>query len=176
MPDPDHSAEVERIIGDLWRYYDEHAAEARQHETLRATVTGTLGGFAAALVGFAGVGGLEAADAPAGALLILFGLLGAPLSLKHYERNRFHTEVMGAVRAEIATLRADPSHKPRSPGQVRTSAKCKHNEQFSLRRKRTDKPASWLVRVSLWHLWTGFPIAIAIVGVVIVIASLSSGQ
>jgi hypothetical protein len=169
------------VIGDLWRYYDEHAAQARQHETLRATVTGALGGFAVALVGFAGVGGLEAADAPAGVLLIVFGLLGAPLSLKHYERNRFHTEVMGSVRKEIATLRANPKHGPVSTGVLRERAKTKHNQEFSLRGRGTDemekpRPASPLVRIRLWPIWAAFPIAIAVVGVVILIASLISGK
>lgn len=33
----------------LWRYYDEQATQAGQHEKLRATVTGRLTGMAAAV-------------------------------------------------------------------------------------------------------------------------------
>ena len=174
---------MDPAIDDLWRFYDEHADQARQHETLRATVTSILAGFSAALVGFAGVGGLERADAPAGALLIVFGLLGAPLSLKHYERNRFHTTVMGTVRSEIQTLRANPRHRPTSPGALRQRAEHKHEGEFSLRRRArrssTPKPerlAPWLVRVRLAHLWAALPLAIAVVGVVVLIAALSSNK
>jgi len=188
MHGPDESAQAEGAISDLWRFYDEHAAQARQHETLRATVTSTLGAFAAALVGFAGVGGLERADAPAGALLIVFGLLGAPLSLKHYERNRFHTKVMSTVRDEIATLRGNPGHAA-STHQLRKRAKKEHQQEFSLRQTRAEKtkqlpplqskttqPVSWVVRVNLWQLWAALPLAITVVGVVILIASLSSDK
>ena len=173
------SGQVDPAIDDLWRYYDEHAAQARQHETLRATVTSILAGFSAALVGFAGVGGLERADAPAGVLLIVFGLLGALLSLKHYERNRFHTTVMGTVRGEIETLRANPKHRPTSPGALRQGAEQKHEDEFSLRRRkagRSERLAPWLVRVRLAQLWAALPLAIAVVGVVVLIAALLSNQ
>jgi hypothetical protein len=29
-------------VGNLWRFYEEHASQARQHENLRATVTSIL--------------------------------------------------------------------------------------------------------------------------------------
>ena len=166
----DEPVELEGVIGDLWRFYEEHAAQARQHENLRATVTSILAAFAAALVGLASVDGLDRDDGAAAALVIVIGLLGAPISLKHYERNRFHTKVMGTVRDEIALTRANPDHSPASPGDLRERAEKKHNEKFSLRGEK--KTAHWLVRVHLWWFWLALPLAIAAVGVVLLIVSL----
>jgi len=92
------------MIDDLWHYYDEHATQARQHENMRATVTSTLAGIAAAVVGLAGVGGLTVADLPAGLVVIVLSGLGVALSIKHYERNRFHTKVLSEVRQEIQRI------------------------------------------------------------------------
>lgn len=167
------SSRVDRAIRELWHFYDEHAAQARQHEDLRASVTSTLGGFAAALVGFAGIGGLHPSDVPAGLLVMVFGVLGAGLSLKHYERNRFHVRVMGAVRDEIFMIEADPEHTPRSTQEVRGAAEADHRTDFKLRRKATveEKRASWLVRASLARLWAALPLAVAAVGAAIVVVS-----
>jgi hypothetical protein len=166
-------SQVGRAVNDLWRFYEEHAAQARQHEDLRASVTSTLGGFAAALVGFAGIGGLHPSDVPAGLLVMVFGLLGAVLSLKHYERNRLHVRVMGAVRDEISMIQAAPEHTPRSTQEVRTGAEADHGEHFTLRRKQSpeDEPASWLVRASLARLWAALPLAVAAAGAAIVVVA-----
>src|SRR4051794_17229166 len=93
----DQSQHVEAAIGSLWHFYDEHAVQARQHENLRATVTGTLAAIAAAVVGLAGVGGLTRADVPAGVVVVLLGVIGMGISLKHYERNRMHVKVLYEV-------------------------------------------------------------------------------
>ena len=92
-------------VADLWHFYDEHATQARQHETLRATVTGTLAAIAAAVVTSSGIGGLSMADIPAGFVLIVVGALGVALNVKHFERNRWHAEVMWTVQQEIERLR-----------------------------------------------------------------------
>ena len=52
------SEDLAARVGDLWHFYDEHGAKARQHENLRATVSGTLTAIAAAVTALAGVGGL----------------------------------------------------------------------------------------------------------------------
>jgi hypothetical protein len=169
---PEQSSPVERAVDDLWRYYEEHAAQARQHEDLRATVTSILVGFAAALVGFAGIGGLEPSDAPAGVLIIVLGVLGALLSLKHYERNRFHVRVLGTVRGEITRLRSDPQRAPLSTETLRDQASEEHGKEFSLRR-RSMRQGSWLARMSLFQLWLALPLAVAAVGALIVGISLA---
>jgi hypothetical protein len=162
---------TEEVVRDLWHFYDEHAAQARQHEDLRASITSILAGFAAALVGFAGIGGLKPSDAPAGVLVILLGALGALLSLKHYERNRFHVQVMHEVRTEIERLQAHPDSKPSPPGTLRDEAKKKHAERFKLRRQKREA-GTWLVRVHLFQLWAALPLAISAVGVVVVVVAL----
>jgi hypothetical protein len=165
---PSESPRNDQLVSDLWRFYDEHAAEARQHETLRATVTSILVGFAAALVGFASTGGLEPSDIPAGVLVIVIGVLGGLLSLKHYERNRLHTRILGAIRLEITELRKDPKRAFRSTGEIRDAAEKKHNEKFRLDRK---KGGSWLVRTRLFQLWIALDLLVAVVGAVIVVVS-----
>ena len=67
------SEDLAARVGDLWHFYDEHGAQARQHENLRATVSGTLAAIAAAVTALAGVGGLTAADVPAGLVIIIIG-------------------------------------------------------------------------------------------------------
>lgn len=164
--------QTDDALRDLWHYYDEHAAQARQHEDLRASVTSIMAGFAAALVGFAGIGGLRSSDTPAGVLVILIGALGALLSLKHYERNRFHVRVLGEVRKEITRLRAHPDSKPLSTSTLRQNATTEHVKEFRLRRTE-PKLGTWLVRTSLFQLWVALPLAIAADGVVVVVLALS---
>ena len=149
-------------VADLWHFYTEHAAQARQHETLRATVASILGAFAAALVGFTGVGGLHRSDVPAGVMVFVIGLLGALLSLKHYERNRFHTSVLGAVRREIESARGRSAVA--SLGSLRDKAKPKPQGPF----------ARWIIDIHLYQLWVGLNLAVAAVGVVIVVISATS--
>ena len=186
---PDQSSQAEQAVSDLWRFYDEHAAQARQHENLRATVTSILTAFAAALVGFASSGGLHRSDAPAGALVIVLGVLGALLSLKHYERNRFHVRVMGAVRKEVTRLRRDPARVPQTTKALRDGAEEKHKREFfrpktceegkERSEEREDDPeeesekGSWLVRLSLYQLWAALDLAVAAVGAIIVAISLA---
>jgi hypothetical protein len=169
VAEPQKSSELDRVVSDLWRFYDEHAAQARQHETLRATVTSILTGFAAALVGFAGIGGLEPSDVPAGVFVVLIGVLGALLSLKHYERNRFHVQVLAAVRREIDRLRPTPERVAASTGDLRKVATGEHKAEFSQK----VKYGSLLVQLSLFQLWVALHLAIAAVGAVIVAVSLA---
>ena len=72
----DESAERSAAAADLWRFYEEHATQARQHENMRATVTSTLAAIAAAVIGLAGVGGLSTADVPAGLAVVVLSSLG----------------------------------------------------------------------------------------------------
>jgi hypothetical protein len=148
----------EESISDLWRYYDEHAAQARQHEALRATVTTLLAGFAATMVGIAAPGGFEHADILPGLLIIALGLLGALLSLKHYERNRFHVTVLEVTREKITDLRRDtaPDAARMSTQAIRDEATARHG-------------SSALVRARLYLLWLALPAVIVISGVVVVV-------
>jgi hypothetical protein len=83
--------------------YEEHAEEARQHETLRATATSLLVALIAGILAFAAT---DAAADPlkvwvSGSAICLLSLLGALLNQKHYERNRLHTDIMRGLRASL---------------------------------------------------------------------------
>lgn len=161
-------------VGNLWRYYEEHASQARQHENLRATVTSILSSIAAAAIALAGLGGLDGADIPSGIVVALLAVLGLGLSIKHYERNRMHTRIMGAVRDEITRLDQHPKADPRSTQAIRDDAEEEHNAGFRvLKRKGARKTNSRSVwpRIRLHLLWLGLPLAIGIVGVLVLVLS-----
>jgi hypothetical protein len=144
----------------LWRFYEEQAAQVRQHEDLRATVSSTLAAICAAVVALAGVGGLNRADVPAGLVVVLLSALGVALSLKHYERNRFHAKIMGTTRNEIdRVLYADPSVD--ATRDLRADATRKHAGDYP----RTSK-------LRLHLLWLGLPIGVGLIGVMVIVLAL----
>ncbi len=181
MPEnvPIDRQDVESSISDLWRYYDEHAAQARQHETLRATVTSILAGFAATVVGIVTGHGLTRQDILPGALIVALGVIGGALSLKHYERNRFHTTMLGVIRDEITRLRTTPlDATPLSTHALRRKGTKKHEAEFGRRKAEKtarnqpdDKRPSALVRARLFVLWLALPLTIVLAGVIVVIVA-----
>jgi hypothetical protein len=162
---------TDQTIPGLWKFYEEHASQARQHENLRATATTILSGIAAAVVGLAGLGGLDRADVPAGLVVVLLALLGVGLSLKHYERNRLHTDILAAVRDEITRLDQDDAATPHSTQQIRGEAEESHNANFTVLKgsMRQGNFASPWTKVRLHLLWLGLPIAVGVVGALLVI-------
>ena len=176
----DLQRQAELTVSDLWRFYDEHAAQARQHETLRSSVTATLSGVAAAVVGFAGVNGIERADLLPGATVILLGVLGIALSIKHYERNQFHVAVLSETRKDIDSARAQTTFKPRLTRAIRKEAKEVHARKFTLRlglrtKAETNVPVDgqspW-VSVPLHLLWLLLPALVAVIGVIVCVLAL----
>lgn len=168
-------------VADLWRYYEEHAAQARQHENLRTSVTSTLAAIAAAVVGLAGVGGLSKADIPAGVVVIVLSTLGVALSIKHYERNRMHTEILGVVREQIDELRAESPITVKTTAELRTVGEDRNRQRFSVlprsKRKSIESsprgPSRWVDGVRLHILWMGLPIGIGLTGVAVIILSVA---
>ena len=176
-------------VADLWHFYDEHATQARQHETLRATVTGTLAAIAAAVVTLSGIGGLSMADIPAGAVLIVVGALGVALNVKHFERNRWHAEVMWTVQQEIERIRLWPERRARPMSELWEAAKVSHADKFTTRKRRRRNSRSrgghseremeysdireprW-VRMRLFALWVGLSVGIILVGLLVITLSI----
>ena len=147
-------------VDGLWRFYEEQAAQVRQHEDLRATVSSTLAAICAAVVALAGVGGLSRADVPAGLVVVLLSALGVALSLKHYERNRFHAKIMGTTRDEIdRVLYADASVE--ATQDLRTDAEEKHESKY-------PRSSGWRLHL----LWLGLPIGVGLIGVLVIVLSL----
>ncbi|MFC9506190.1 hypothetical protein [Streptomyces sp. NPDC057002] len=166
-------------VAGLWRYYEEHAAQARQHENLRATVTSTLAAIAAAVVGLAGVGGLSEADIPAGVVVIILSALGVALSIKHYERNRMHTQILSVIGKEIDQSGQNPTIKVKSTRELRKLGRVQHEKKFSVLRRpepESSEPSTpvrspWVDRVRLHILWLGLPVGIGLTGVAVIILS-----
>lgn len=146
-------------INGLWRFYEEQAAQVRQHEDLRATVTSTLAAIAAAVVALAGIGGLSSADIPSGIVVVLLGALGLALSLKHYERNRFHAAIMGATRGEIDRVLFAGSTVT-ATGDLRSGANTTHKAEWPI-----------VSRVRLNVLWLGLPLGVGLIGVLVIVLS-----
>lgn len=146
-------------VDGLWRFYEEQAAQVRQHEDLRATVSSTLAAISAAVVALAGVGGLDRADTPAGLIVVLLSGLGIALSLKHYERNRFHAAIMGKTRSEIDSVLFEGCTL-RTTKEIRSEAKKDHEGDYA-------RTAKW--RLNL--LWLGLPIGVGLIGVLVIVLS-----
>jgi hypothetical protein len=167
-------------IPGLWRYYEEHASQARQHENLRATVTSILSATAAAVVGLASIRGINKADLPAGFIVVLLALLGIALNIKHYERNRLHTTILEAVRNEITRLDQDETAAPKTTQEIRREAEDAHNSKFRFFSNAEEKsakgapgdapakPSPW-TKIRLHILWLGLPVSIGVVGVLVIV-------
>ena len=160
-------------VADLWRFYEEHAAQARQHEDLRGTVTSILTAIAAAVVGPSGLGGLDNSDIPAGLVVVILSGVGVALSIKHYERNRFHSAVLAEARRDIDRLQQGNRAGARSTNEIRDQAKADHEKRFSiLARSKPRKRQSlspWPSKVRLHLLWLGLPLGIGIIGCAMVV-------
>ena len=98
----------------LWNFYQEHAAQARQHEDQREHMTNIILIIAGALITF--VSSRESANVYSllsSLALIPLGVFGWAFSYKHYERNHIHRAILAKVREAIDDELATPS----APGQ-----------------------------------------------------------
>ena len=166
----------DRRLDGLVRLYDEHLSQAQQHEELRAQATSILSAIAAGVAGFAGIDGLTRSDVPAGMLVTLVALLGVLISLKHYERYRYHAFTLDLIQEEIDK---PPGESRMAPAAVKFAAESGHRSGWSLRseyrKHRTlygdERPASVLTAVRLHLLWAALPAAIGLAGIVITVLS-----
>ncbi len=165
-------------VEDLRRYYDEHLEQARQHEQLRSQATSTLSAIAAGVVGLAGIDGLSRSDIPAGILVVAVAVLGVAISLKHYERYKFHALVLDHVRAEVERS-VTSNTEPRSARLLWAEAEALHSRSWTLRnelRSQTsqapgtrDQAPSLIARTRLHLLWALVPASIGLVGMLMVV-------
>lgn len=151
-------------VDGLWRFYEEQAMQVRQHENLRASVTSTLAAISAAVVALAGIGGLSPSDIPAGFVVVLLGALGIALSLKHYERNRFHAAIMGKTREEIDRLLLVGS-SAKTTSELRSAAEDDHKNKHRV---------LWHVRLN--RLWLGLAIGIGLIGLLVIVLAIIGVQ
>lgn len=146
----------QRLDG-LWNFYQEQAAQARQHEDLRAAVTSALVGISGTMIALAGLGGLTPADIPTGIAVVAIGAIGVVLSLKHYERNRFHAKVMGATRSQIDAIAFSGVGEQSTKGIRGVAEKA----------NRRDHPL--LEPVRLHVLWALLPASVCVLGILVVV-------
>lgn len=86
------SSEVTAYQALLLAKYSEERAQARQHETLRASVTTYTTAIAGGILVFSAETSNSAeSQLIAGGFVFLLGFVGALLSWKHYERFRYHS-------------------------------------------------------------------------------------
>ena len=85
----------------LIRFYEEHATQARQHETLRSNMSNLMMVISGAIIAVISAAKFDLYTLPLSMFLIFFGYYGRNFSRKHYGKNRFHNAVMFEIRKEI---------------------------------------------------------------------------
>jgi len=170
---------MSKRIETLLHMYEEHAAQARQHEDQRERMTNLVLLISAALVGLIGHSQFALSSLPAAVLVAFLGFYGTLFSLKHYERNRMHTKIMAAFRREldrelscvsngINALESRPSLSS-----IRERARNEHYNEFSWlgglnwTGEKTEQSVykSRIVRWKLYRFWAGLPFIIGSIGV-----------
>jgi hypothetical protein len=100
-----------------WGMYQEHVAQARQHENQRERMTALVVGITTAALAFTAQNGLTWTDLLLTVPLIPLGIFGRQFSHKHYERNRFHVSIAAEYVKEIDSniyaprTKAEATHK-----------------------------------------------------------------
>ena len=122
----------------------------------------------------AGVGGLTKADAPAGLVVVVLSSLGVALSIKHYERFKLHSAIMGEIRKEIDRLQGRSRASDLTTGELREYGEDRHAEKFGVFKERETldadlkgkkvKPSPWIKRIRLHVLWLGLPLSVGLIG------------
>jgi hypothetical protein len=158
-------------MNELQNYYNEHAEQARQHESHREKMTNLILGVAGVLIGLITFSDFSLASLPAALTLVALGIYGYLFAGKHYERNRFHTTIMKHVRREIDRCEADQDATPASLSELRSNGEKDHYETFKwprFRGTRSDPQASaisWIARQRLHPFWEIIHIFVAVLGV-----------
>ncbi|UYN95663.1 MAG: hypothetical protein KIT25_01560 [Enhydrobacter sp.] len=145
----------------LLAYMADAGEQARHHETERSSFTNAGLGFAGAIATVAASAGQGGTPLLVGGIAVVFlGVFGLVLSLKCYERNRFHVKVFELARKAIDTALAGGTPPP-SLTEIRAAAELEHRAQFrtlySAPRSSSSGASkarpSWLVGLRLNRLW-----------------------
>jgi xanthosine utilization system XapX-like protein len=160
----------------LQSYYDEHAAQARNHEEQRERATNLILSIAGLLVGLVTFAKLSLLSLPAAICIVLLGIFGFVFAGKHYERFRYHTQIMEAIRLEIERVSDDPNIKPKSLSDLRKDGEDNHYKNFtwpSFRGSRNASQAtarSWIARQRLHVFWESVHLLVVVIGVALCLA------
>jgi hypothetical protein len=86
----------------LWRFYQEHCVWERHQESQRSTATNLVLVVAAAILSIITISkSIDMTDLPLTIFLVVLGVFGAILSMKHYERFARHQTLAGAYRVAL---------------------------------------------------------------------------
>jgi hypothetical protein len=156
----------------LWKFYDEHASQARRHEEHRERMTSLVIVLAGALVALIGQSRFAFYSLPAAATIVLLGIYGWLFARKHYERNQLHLSTLRELRTEIDSELAhgDPQGRgeSRSLTALRNAADKRHYDEFPPPKGGFQGNArSWIARRRLHHFWEGLHIGVIIVGAIL---------
>jgi hypothetical protein len=151
----------------LWKYYEEHASQAKQHEDQRERMTALLIVLAGVMVGFLTADKLDVCFRIFGSvMLFVIGLFGLMFSLKHYERNRLHTAILGKIRAEIDREITHPYRRDKkSLDALRKEGETKHYTEYPASQNDLQKNAtSVLAKHRTFYYWATVPLIVAFIG------------
>ncbi len=158
MTDPADGASVRDV---LFLFYAENARQSRHYEEQRQSLSNASVLAAALILGGAAVAPrLGVATALGGLLLIGLGGFGFLAALRNHERSRLHVERLHAVRDEIGR---------RLPVDIRAlyeTAREKHARRYPRLSERTAR---------IHYLWQGLHAGVAVLGALLLLASVASG-
>jgi hypothetical protein len=126
-------------MSELLNYYNEHASQARQHEDHRERMTNIILSINGVLIGLITFSNLSLWSVCASGSIVLLGIYGFFFAGKHYERFKFHTSIMGAIRSEIDRLYLDPHAKKRALWELRDEGASNHFKNFTWHVYRREK-------------------------------------
>ena len=156
----------------LETYYNEHAAQARQHEDQREKMTNVVLSVAGVLIGLITFSNLSRWSLPAAGAVVLLGVFGFFASGKHYERFKFHTAIMATIRTEIDRLARQPPGTPsKSLTQLRADGASEHYQNFTwpefsgTNSGSQARAKSWIARQRTHVFWETVHILVALIGI-----------
>lgn len=164
---------------ELKNYYNEHAAQARQHENQRERMTNIILSICGVLIGLATFGELSIWTLTASISIIILGCFGFAFAGKHYERTKFHNAIMSEIRKEIDKISIDKNAKRKSLSAIRKAGAKKHYSKFVwiniFTRNRKKKQAnlkhkSIIARFRVHHFWESLHLIIIILGMCLTLA------
>ena len=153
----------------IWSLVQDNFEHARSHEDYRArtvNLTLTVGSILVASLAIEGFSEKSILiwqwsitfQALIGLCLIAVGVYGALLSYKHYERNRMHVKVAQELLAKLSE--SSPKLLPFNTVELFENFKNTH----TWKAKRAEP-------IKLNWLWTGFPLLLAIFGLLLLLGS-----
>lgn len=163
----------------LQDYYSEHTARAAKHEEQRERITGIILTIAGLLIGLVTFAKLSMWALSASIPIAFLGVYGYLFSGKHYERFKYHTQIVRGIRKEIELMEQGGRHQEKSFSAIRAEAEEAHYSKFTWPKlsggssQYQNKAKSWIARQRLHIFWEFLHLLIAFMGVGLSVAILA---